>query len=102
PETPAISVSGDDDIETSAVTRRATAADVLSSIGRSEFIADVSRIEQQLVEDDEKAPESVESVAGTAWREELERIERESERPPPTGLSFGPLFAPNERALIEQ
>lgn len=99
-ESPQVSVSTDDDVETSAVTRRATVDDVLSSIGRTEFVADVSRIEQSLVES--VPPSSVESVAGTAWREELERIERESDRPPPTGLSFSPLFAPNERALIEQ
>jgi mutual gliding-motility protein MglA len=106
-ESPSVSMSSsgppeEDEIETSAVTRRATNDDILTSIGRSEFVANIDKIEEQLVTDSERPPESVESVAGTAWRDEIERLERTSNRPAAPGLTFSALFAPNERALIEQ
>lgn len=99
-ESPAISLSGDDDIETSAVSGRESGDGVVMSSATHEFVADISRIEAAAVE--EKPPESVESVVGTAWEKDIERIERVSGGNAQVGLSFSPLFAPNERALIEQ
>lgn len=129
-ESPAISVSGGDaDVITSAAKeQRAAHEDVLTSaVSERSFLGDVSAIEQRLArehrdhlarehrdheedhEAEERPPESVESVAGTAWQQDLERLERQNEAPAPepapsgsVGLSFSPLFAPQERALIEQ
>jgi signal recognition particle receptor subunit beta len=108
-ETPAVSVSrngveaevytsisdrprapADDDIETS------------SPPSSRVLVSDVSKIESAAAEE-EKPPSSVESVAGTGWRQELERLEASPERATTSpGLSFSQLFAPGERALIEQ
>lgn len=121
-ETPAISVRGAEaDVITSAAReQRAAREEVVSSaVSERSFLGDVSSIEQRLAradDEDERPPQSVESVAGTAWQQDLERLEREHAAPPaerhapaaePTpspsgGLSFSPLFAPQERALIEQ
>jgi mutual gliding-motility protein MglA len=97
-EAPTISLSGDEDIETSVVSqRKAPSNDVVSSVtGDRAFLADVSRIEAAV--ESERPPASVESVVGTAWEKEIENLER----PATSGLSFSPLFAPGERALIEQ
>ncbi|MGZ3419472.1 MAG: GTP-binding protein [Polyangiales bacterium] len=63
---------------------------VTSSLSNGTFLADVSRIEKQASQP--RVEEEPESVVGTAWDKGEES----------RGLSFGPLFAPNERALIEQ
>jgi signal recognition particle receptor subunit beta len=65
---------------------------VTSSLGNGTFLADVSRIEKRASQPrvEEEEPES---VVGTAW----DKAPEESR-----GLSFAPLFAPGERALIEQ
>lgn len=77
----------DDDVETS------------SPPSSRVLVSDVSKLEAA-AEEDEAPPSSVESVAGTGWRSELDRLEQAAERP--AGLSFSPLFSPGERALIEQ
>lgn len=88
-------------------------ADVASSVAEGTFLADVSRIEasasQPRVEDEQ------ESVVGTDWEREVEAStngSHASQVAPSEGrasapqvvqsLSFGPLFAPGERALVEQ
>jgi hypothetical protein len=79
----------DDDVET-------------SSPASSRFlVADVSQLEASAAES-EPPPASVESVAGTGWQQEIEKLESSEASSSSVGLSFSPLFAPGERALIEQ
>lgn len=97
-EAPHVSMSGEDEVFTSATTTRRSVDDedvVTSTAAHDTFLPDLDRIESSAA--DSKPPESVESVVGTPWQEEIERIER-----PTGGVSFAQLFAPNERALIEQ
>ncbi len=98
-ESPSVSMSGDDEVETSAAARPVRHDDdVVTSLGVDRTVlADVARIEAAA--DSDRPPESVESVVGTGWEKDLEQLERPAT---PTGLSFSPLFAPGERGLIEQ
>ncbi len=86
----AAAATDDDDVETS------------SPPSSRVLVPDVSRLEAEASQEDERPPQSVESVVGTPWQKELERIESEKERGAAPGLSFSALFAPGERALIEQ
>jgi len=109
-ETPSISVSrggAEADVITSAVAPPVPSQAVItSSSTHGTFLADVARIEQNVVVADSEPPPSVESVAGSAWREELERIEAKQGTSEPKGraggLSFSPLFSPQERGFVEQ
>jgi signal recognition particle receptor subunit beta len=109
----------EEEIETSADTRRLSAGEALEVVTSSvllapsegTFLADLERIERTATPAAPEPEEEKESVVGEAW--ETENLSAEAARPPtsppearrggiePT-LSFGPLFAPQERALIEQ
>lgn len=114
PEVPEVSVSQrngqaapESDVVTSVSDRPRAPADedveTSSPPSSRMLVSDVSRLEASIAEEDERPPQSVESVVGTAWQKELERIEAgQQERATSPGLSFSALFAPGERALIEQ
>lgn len=105
---PSVRISGGEEVETSATSARAPAVardgDVLASgSAHGTFLADVARIEAAA-----RRPPSreVEGLLGGALARELERLEAGAEPPldlaGSSGLSFAPLFAPAERALVEQ